>query len=93
MNRSVASGNTGLCIRSSLEIDMNSARFSNRSSAKARVVAAALAALVGSSLVLAKVHFRDELTRLAANHDAVVLPVVEVVGERTIEVAVARHSR
>jgi hypothetical protein len=42
---------------------------------------------------LAKVHFRDELTRLAANHDAVVLPVVEVVGERTIEVAVAPHSR
>jgi hypothetical protein len=47
-----------------------------------RLVSAALAAFVGATLVLGKVHFSDEYDRLAARRDVIVLPVVEVIGER-----------
>jgi hypothetical protein len=47
-----------------------------------RLFSATLAVLAGSMLVLAKAHFSDEFARLATRHDAFVLPVVEVVGER-----------
>jgi hypothetical protein len=47
-----------------------------------RLVSAAMAAFIGATLVLAKVHFNDEYTRLTAHGDLVVLPVAEVIGER-----------
>ena len=47
-----------------------------------RLASAALAAFVGATLLLAKVHFSDEYTRLAVRGDTVVLPVAEVIGER-----------
>jgi len=47
-----------------------------------RLVSAAMAAFVGATLLLAKVHFNDEYTRLTARSDVIVLPVAEVIGER-----------
>jgi hypothetical protein len=41
-----------------------------------------MAAFVGATLVMAKVHFSDEYARLATRSDVLVLPLVEVVGER-----------
>jgi hypothetical protein len=41
-----------------------------------------MAAFVGATLVLAKVHLSDEYTRLTARSDVIVLPVAEVIGER-----------
>lgn len=52
-----------------------------------RLVSAALAAFIGATLVSAKVHFDDELTRLTARHDAIVLPVVEVIAQRPAHLA------
>jgi hypothetical protein len=52
-----------------------------------RLVSAAMAAFVGATLVSAKVHFNDELTRLTARSDAIVLPVAEVVAERPAHLA------
>lgn len=47
-----------------------------------RFFSAAMAVFVGSTLVLAKLHFSDEYTRLTTRGDVIVLPVVEVIGER-----------
>ena len=47
-----------------------------------RLVSAAMAAFIGTTLVMAKVHFNDEYTRQIARSDVVVLPVAEVIGER-----------
>jgi hypothetical protein len=47
-----------------------------------RVVVACLSFVIGTTLMLAKVHFSGEFARLAAREAAVVLPVAEVVGER-----------
>jgi hypothetical protein len=47
-----------------------------------RLVSAAMAAFVGATLVLAKVHLSDEYTRLTTRSDVIVLPVAEVIGER-----------
>jgi len=47
-----------------------------------RLVSAAMAAFIGATLVMAKVHFNDEYTRQIARSDVVVLPVAEVIGER-----------
>jgi hypothetical protein len=47
-----------------------------------RLASAAMAAFIGATLVLAKVHFNDEYTRLTARSDVIVLPVAEVIGER-----------
>jgi hypothetical protein len=47
-----------------------------------RLVSAALAVAIGSTLWLAKAHFSDEYARLTARHDVVVLPVAEVIGAR-----------
>lgn len=58
-----------------------------------RFVSAALAVAVTATLVMTKVHFNDELTRLAADHNAVVLPVVEVVAERPAHVASMPQSQ
>lgn len=58
-----------------------------------RLVSAALAAFVGATLVSAKVHFNDELTRLTARSDAIVLPVAEVVGERPAHLAAAASAQ
>ena len=55
--------------------------------ATVRFVSAALAFAVTAALLMTKVHFNDELTRLTAQHDAIVLPVVEVVAERPAHVA------
>lgn len=52
-----------------------------------RLLSAALAVAVAAVLVTAKVHFNDEITRLTMKHDAIVLPVVEVVAERPAHVA------
>jgi len=52
-----------------------------------RLVSAVAAAFVGSTLVLAKVHYNDELTRLTMEHDAFVLPLVEVVAQRPAHLA------
>ncbi len=54
----------------------------NAASRTVRFVSAVLAVAVTAALVLTKVHFNDELTRLTTNHDAVVLPVVEIVVEQ-----------
>ena len=47
-----------------------------------RVVSAVLAVVIGTTLMLAKVYFSAEYTRLATRGDVVVLPMAEVVGER-----------
>jgi hypothetical protein len=47
-----------------------------------RLVSAAMAAFIGATLVMAKVHFNDEYARLIARSDVIVLPVAEVIGER-----------
>jgi|FrelakmetLWP11LW_1041352.scaffolds.fasta_scaffold06377_3 hypothetical protein len=47
-----------------------------------RLVSAAMAAFIGATLVLGKVHFSDEYSRLATRSDVIVLPLAEVVGER-----------
>lgn len=47
-----------------------------------RFLAAALAVLAGSMLLLAKSHYNDELARLTTKYDAYVLPVAEVIGQR-----------
>jgi hypothetical protein len=47
-----------------------------------RLVSAAMAAFVGATLVMAKVHLSDEYSRLTARSDVIVLPVAEVIGER-----------
>jgi hypothetical protein len=52
-----------------------------------RLFSAAMATFVSATLLMAKVHFSDELTRLTAKHDVVVLPVVEVVAERSAHLA------
>lgn len=52
-----------------------------------RLVSAALAVAVTAVLVMTKVHFHDELARLTAKHDAFVLPVVQIVGERPANLA------
>jgi hypothetical protein len=52
-----------------------------------RLVSAALALSIGVTLVLGKVHFSDEYTRLAARGEVIVLPVAEVIGERPASVA------
>lgn len=52
-----------------------------------RLVSAAMAAFIGATLVLAKVHFNDEYSRLTAHGDLVVLPVAEVIGERPAALA------
>jgi hypothetical protein len=58
-----------------------------------RLFSAALAVAVGASLVMAKAHFNDELTRLTMKHDAVVLPAVEVVAQRPAHLAAASAER
>jgi hypothetical protein len=52
------------------------------SSRTVRFVSAAMAVFMGATLVLAKVHFSDEYTRLTTRTDVIVLPVAEVIGER-----------
>lgn len=47
-----------------------------------RLASAAMAAFIGATLVLAKVHFNDEYTRLSTRSDVIVLPVAEVIGAR-----------
>jgi len=47
-----------------------------------RLASAAMAAFIGATLVLAKVHFNDEYARLTTRSDVIVLPVAEVIGER-----------
>jgi hypothetical protein len=54
----------------------------NATSKTVRLVSAAMAVFAGAALVMAKVHFSDEYARLATRSDVLVLPVVEVVGER-----------
>jgi hypothetical protein len=54
----------------------------NATSKTVRLVSAAMAVFVGATLVLAKVHFSDEYTRLTTRTDVIVLPVAEVIGER-----------
>jgi len=59
-----------------------------------RLVSAAAAAFIGVTLVLGKVHFSDEYTRLTAHGDVIVLPVAEVIGERPASIAsTASESR
>lgn len=53
----------------------------------ARLVSAVLAVAVTAVLVMTKVHFNGELTRLTTKHDAFVLPVVEVVAEQPAHIA------
>jgi len=55
----------------------------NAASRTVRLVSAALAVFVGATLVLAKAHYSDEYTRLTARSDVIVLPVAEVIGERS----------
>ena len=57
------------------------------SSNTVRLISATLAVAVTATLVLTKVHFNDELTRLTMKHDAIVLPVVEVVAEKPAHLA------
>jgi len=47
-----------------------------------RLVSAALAVAIGTTLVLAKAHYSDEYSRLATRSDVIVLPVAEVIGDR-----------
>jgi len=47
-----------------------------------RLVSAAMAAFIGATLLMAKLHFNDEYARLTARSDVIVLPVAEVIGER-----------
>jgi hypothetical protein len=47
-----------------------------------RLASAAMAAFIGATLLLARVHFNDEYARLITRGDVVVLPVAEVIGER-----------
>jgi hypothetical protein len=54
----------------------------NATSKTVRLVSAAMAVFVGATLVMAKAHFSDEYTRLTTRTDVMVLPVVEVIGER-----------
>jgi hypothetical protein len=60
-----------------------------------RLASAALALAIGVTLVLGKVHFSDEYTRLISRGDVFVLPVAEVIGERpaTNLAATASESR
>jgi hypothetical protein len=58
-----------------------------------RLVSAALAVAVTATLVMTKVQFNDQLTRLTAPHDAVVLPVVEVVAERSAHLAAVAQAQ
>jgi len=47
-----------------------------------RVVIAVLSVAIGTTLMLAKVYFSEEYTRLTTHRDVIVLPVAEVIGER-----------